>query len=143
MGAWSETIMGSDNALDAQGDIIVDICGIDYDEWLDKEPTDFRNIIESNIPKIIENYEGKIDDGEHLRVLGVLIMSSGSKTTLDVINKIIKAADEDDSSGYINPEIRDKRIEEFKLIVKNYELHGGHPTEIPEEGLFEKMFGDL
>jgi hypothetical protein len=135
--------MGSDSALDAQGDIIIDICGIDYDEWLDSEPTEFRKIIESNIPNVVERYEGGLDGDEHLRVLGVIIMSSGSRTTRDVIDTIISAADQDDASGYINPEIRETRIQEFKTIIENYELDGGQPTEIPAEGLFEKMFGEV
>lgn len=144
MGAWSETIMGSDDALDAEGDIIVDICEIDHDEWLDKEPKDFRTEIENCIPIVIKKYEDRGDDSYiHFQVLGVLIMESGSKTTLDVINTILKHTEHDDSERFLSPEKRKAYIDDFRTNIQNYDLNGGTIVELEHEGLFEVMFAKM
>jgi len=142
MGAWSETIMGSDSALDAEGDIIIDICGIDHDNWLDNTPVDFRNEIEMCIPKVMEKYGMKLDGDLHIMVLGVLILNSGSAVPLNVINAIIAATELiEDADTYTHPEKRTKYLKDFIKSVRNYDSQGGTPMEIANEGLFEVMMG--
>jgi len=138
MGWWSETILGGDIPLDIQADLIVDVCNIAYDDFLDEPVTSFRedfNVALLNMVRSAESYTGN-DRNIAYQVLGILLMSAGSEIPATVRTSIIKAAEEDEWAAEGN----NKRIEYVQQLIQAINQYDDRtPIRLDQEGLFDKF----
>lgn len=135
MGRWSTTIMGGDAPLDMEADI--------YDHLeIEMFPEDEDNNEKSELPKaMLEEKQHELlkefgVDEEFPMVLAVIMMRFGAAIHKDVKKAAISAAKNDDWSR--ENEERKRHTKNFIATLKAYD--NVTPTDIEEEGLFDKIF---
>lgn len=138
MSWFSATVMGGDTPLDYQGDFVVDVCGINYDEWLERDSSDkFRSKLESNIDAMTKYAEDR-DDEIAFQVLGVLLVESACTFSEELRQRIIKAVEDDKWAAEGDLERR-VYMDNFKSLLMKYDIAGGTIAEVQYEGLFDQF----
>ena len=143
MGWWSATILGGDTPLDYLGDFASQLKLSDTENGLgDLYGYEFSQEIlnkKENLNKLVR-YADSIKDEDYrsiaYQVLGVILMSTGSKISGTLKEKIIDYAKKDEWYQNKTPD-RVFFIEDFINCVRNYK--DGIPVFVKKEGLFEKI----
>jgi len=138
MGTWSYTVLGSDNALDREANLLFDVCGIDQDELFEVHSCDlsvYRELIIRKIPEMVSN----ITEGDEIGwlVLGTILIRSGAPMSDSIKQNVITAARTDNE--FDNNERR-AYIQTFIHQLENYDET---PTTLECESLFSKIFKDI
>lgn len=141
MGWWSATIMGGDTPLDGEYELFR-FLGLKSDsKTYEYDAEEAKRLLSSRPEDILAYINDEVSDYNrdiYKQVLGVLIMRYGSTFDEDTKTAVIEAAQSDSEwkeDGEYDPE-REKYITEFIAQVNNYQ---NQPTEIKQEGLFEKI----
>jgi hypothetical protein len=153
MGAWSETIMGGDTPLDIRADFHDRFAPPDgwspeddYEEdyyFRGQQPLTEENFMAA-VQSVAANYVNDWRDEAHLvyqvfAVQGMLYAVPFSENTKRIL--IERSEDtEEYAERWDDPERRKLCVKQFQDIIRDYD---NTPTEVPEEGLFEKIAKDM
>lgn len=139
MGTWSKTIMGGDTPLDIEG-LIYEQCGIemfpevsDEEEELPKQEVP-KEILEAKQEELLDACVDEDEDGP--MVLAVVMMRGGARINDKVKKAAIQAAHDDEWAQ----EDKERKVHVDKFITTLQKYDGVTPTDIDEEGLFDKLF---
>ena len=129
MGWWDEGIMGGDTPMDVES-------------YWDETFEDPRAVSSKQARKFIVDLSSKWQAGVVIpQVVGFLMIEGSNKMSKKLKKIVVKALEEDDVSGWNNPELRQQRLDEFKLIVQEWD---GKNANMPASPcLFETMFGEI
>ncbi len=131
MGWWSEKIMGGDEPLDIEGEIM-DILGYDVMEMTEDDYPRIGELLTVSQCEIFE----KLDTSIGRQVLAYWMMKTGATFGPDMKNKIISSCKEDEWA-----KINNKRKGEIDNLCDTMEIYEGVPIEIPQTGLFDVILG--
>lgn len=127
MGWWSPTIMGGDTPLDIE-------CEWDEKGFNKKPPTDedLKHFFDCAV---------RWTGGERFigpQVVTVLMMRYGWPISDELRERLLDESTEDetDAEGWNDPAERLRHVANLQATLRNYD---GTPTEVAEEGLFEKI----
>lgn len=144
MGWWSATIMGGDEPLDQQTNVL-ELIGLlhddeDYPDWED-EPERTKAALEAvSMDAWRAFFEQKDDFGRRVaqQVAAVMHMAVGAALPDALAQAAIGCSQQEDTRTWKDPEERRMYLDRFIAQVKAYD---GTPTHIEEEGLFDVMAG--
>lgn len=143
MGWWSTTVMGGDTPLDFEGDMLIDICGLAHDDYLENGYAPYRHTIESHIDELVAYCDKHDGDDQNIafQVLGVILMGSGAAMSADVKEQIEVGINMDEWADEDSE--RKEHMRDYLYAVHNYDTNGGTVVTLTSEGLFEKIFEAL
>lgn len=139
MGTWSATVMGGDTPLDIES-MIYEACGITmFPEEEDEDEEYPKNEIPKEIlcakqTELLEIATNEDEDGP--MVLAVIMMRVGASITKPNKALMIQCAKDDDWAT--RDEERKGYMDKFIATLEKYD--GVTPTDIDNEGLFDKLF---
>jgi len=132
MANWNATVMGGDTPLDIEGNLLVDVCGIAFDDYIDMPIASFRDTFNIRLPTMVEyidRMEVDNDDERNIayQVLGVLLMRAGSDFPESIKALVVNAANKD-KWAFEGDEARINSMSDLVNMVLNYK--NGEPIEI-------------
>lgn len=139
---WNESIMGGSLPVTIEGDLVVDVCKIRYDDWLDQPTTNFCDVFNHTLPEMVSHIERTYagdDKNVAYQVLGVLLMKAGSEINTVLRTSIVCAAKHDEwMNGWIEnvprSKLRKKHIDNFIVAVATYDEK--RPKELTADGFY-------
>ena len=146
MGWWSTTIMGGDDPLDGEG-FIMDFIGVEfnYGEGESYDPAKAKEGLEFQQKEFLIEIDKHVKNGSfyesnyiYKQVLGVLLMRYGCIIQDEVKDEVIQAATKD---GWAQED--KERLGHINAFISAIESYTGNPTEVKQEGLFQKIVEHL
>lgn len=146
MGSWSYTIMGGDGPLDAEGEILefIGFDSQDGDRFHEDHLPEVRALLDRVTPAKWEAFFQEHGDAgsegyaaDRKRVAVVLILACGARLPQALADQAIEICKDELAWGRI--EEREAYLNQFMDAIRAYD---GTPTELPSEGLLEKLFAD-
>jgi len=119
---WNETILGGDLPHDIQSNLVVDVCGIDYGDFLDLPITSFKHTFNKRTVEMVDHIESKCADDERniaYQVLGTMMMAAGSNVPDDLRTLVKNAANNDEWAAEGN-EKREDRMVDLVQAMRSY-----------------------
>lgn len=137
MGCWKETIYGGDTPLEYK-EKIYDLCGVEEygsDNKSKPIPAKIINKKLAEIKSMIDDADEDDDINIGYLVLGAIIMHAGAKFDESTMNRVVRAADEDEWS---------KENQLRKIVIKNYqktlkEYNHKNPIDIESLNTLEEV----
>lgn len=135
MGCWKETIYGGDTPLEYK-EKIYDLCGVEEYGSDNKSKPIPAKIINKKLAEIKEMINADEDYANiGYLVLGAIIMHAGAKFDESTMNRVVRAADEDEWS---------KENQLRKIVIKNYqktlkEYNHKNPIDIESLNTLEEV----
>ena len=148
MGWWNYGIMDGDTPLDLQADLL-EAAGIPLFDFMEAGEDAYRDELEANVDKMVKyldnnpNRYSSRDIEIGYQVLGVILMSAGAAIPIDIITRISKAGEQDDSETFVDPDERKRHLDNFYKAIYTYNRHGGTSVTIDSKGLFETIATEL
>lgn len=148
MGWWSATIMGGDTPQDVYEDIIEMVNAVDHiDDGGDPEGGDlddkvWARAVDAGVKATSESewlefIESNDDPEIAAQVVAVVLMQHGAPLPASVVAQAVEASMDEDLDDW--GDSADERRGYLSHFMETMNTYNGTPTDLPYEGLFDKI----